>query len=108
MKVKIIERKNKNEKTNQLFAENLKISVDELNDIRKMWEEREKEDERLEKMGILREYCPRIIEGQVLFYDNLQKELRKAFEYEKKQERIYIRNRVGNTRVPLRSLVRKI
>ena len=54
------------------------------------------------------EYCPPVQEGKVMFYDNLQKDLRKTFKYYKEQEQKHMREKLKKIKIPHKSLIKRI
>lgn len=118
MKAKIIDF-NINKTSEELFAEGMNVSVEELRNIRKDIRDgrkkRRKEAEEYNKKynskngkEMIIEYCPPVQEGKVMFYDNLQKDLRKTFKYYKEQERKHMREKLKDFKIPYKSLIKRI
>ena len=87
MNVEIIDRaeEEKNKSYEEAFAGGLGMTIEEVREAREEIKRMKQRREEAEKQGIILEQCPTTDVGKVMFYDDLDKNMKRAFKYENNQ-----------------------
>ena len=84
MNVKIINRseEEKNKSHEEAFSEGIGMTIEEVREVREEIKRMKQRREKAEKQGTILEQCPTNNVSKVMFYDGLDKEMKRAFKYE--------------------------